>query len=134
MRLPGKDAALLEVLLYISSNHQPDGQLVDGLLGRLQGEFFADRKTREFRSIRPNSILGRFVCEHFKVFLPLLERLLMRSESNLETWKETFEVMKGVPLDDYCLQCLRQTKDLLIPHSTSSIDMVLHLTSSLQSP
>lgn len=83
IRLPGKDASLLEVLLYIGSNHKPDANLVDALIARLQAEFFADRKTREYNSIRPNSVLAAFVSEHFKVFLPLLERLLLRSESNL---------------------------------------------------
>ena len=79
MRVPDKNSPVVEILLFLASGHKLNEVLEEGLLGRLQEEVFIDRKLRDSRQIRLNPILGEFVARHFKVFLPLLERLVVRS-------------------------------------------------------
>jgi hypothetical protein len=59
--------------------------------------------------------MGQFIAKHFKPMLPLLERLVVRSGSNLETWKETLGSTKDYnEFDEHALGCLKYLKDLLI--------------------
>lgn len=79
MRSPDKNSSIVDILLYLASGHKLAEPLEEGLIGRLQEEVFIDRKARENKHIRLNPILGEFIASHFKVFLPLLERLVVRS-------------------------------------------------------
>lgn len=83
MREPERNSPVVDILLYMASGKKLTEALEESLLVRLQEEVFIDRKAREPRHMRLNPLLGKFVASHFKVFMPLLERLVVRSESNL---------------------------------------------------
>lgn len=60
------------------------------LVELINSEILIDRKNQSGRSLRLNKVFASFIAENFDKFYPQLERLLVRSESNVEVWGDLF--------------------------------------------
>jgi hypothetical protein len=53
----------------------------------INNEVLVDKKNQNFNSLKLNKFFGPFVITNFEKFYPQLERLLIRSETNIEIWE-----------------------------------------------
>jgi hypothetical protein len=74
-----------------------------------------DKKNRQLNALKVNQYFSSFLVKNFEQLIPQLERLLIRSESNIDIWEEFFNavgVWKGI--DCFVVPLLQKIKHLFI--------------------
>jgi hypothetical protein len=91
-----------------------------------------DKKNKQARFLKANRYYSSFIIKHFDKLLPQLERLLVRSESNIEVWEEfisSVEDWRGI--DQFLVPLLTKIKHLFVSNGEIAIKIVVPLTKSL---
>ena len=110
-----------------------DGKWANGLIDVINSSVLVDKKNQVFKSLKMNPYFSEFVVVNIEKLQPQLERLLVRSESNIEVWAEFFENLKDLcGMEKYVLNLLKNNKNIYLNHKDISIRLVNALTGSLK--
>jgi hypothetical protein len=85
------------------------------------------------KNLRVNQFYSEFVVRHIERFVPQLERLLVRSEANIEVWEEfVLAVQNWQGIDSQVLEMLKKIKGQFLSQPEPCIRIVVSLTSHLK--
>lgn len=121
-----------QVLIYLSKG-KVDEQWGASLVEKINNEVLVDRKNQQARALKVNQYFSAFLVAHFEQLFPQLERLLVRSETNLEVWEDFFTSVGGWSgLDATVVPLLSKIKHLFINNAETSIKIVVAVSRRLQ--
>ena len=92
-----------------------------------------DKKNVKFETLHLNKFFTQFVVRNFKQILPELERLLVRSSSNLEVWVDFFKSL--VPLynlDPFIAEILKTCRNLFFTLPEIAVPLINCVTSYIK--
>ena len=128
---PEKYSHQLHTIMHLQGKYDP--KWGKGLVEIINSEVLVDKKNQSGKSLKLNPYFGEFVGVHFENFQPQLERLLVRSESNIEVWVDFFECLQDIPeIEKFALVLIKKIKNSFFNHSESSIRIVNTLVSNLK--
>lgn len=91
-----------------------------------------DKKSQQAKFLKVNKYFSAFLVKNFEKLMPQLERLLIRSESNIEVWEEFFSsVEEWTGADAYIVPLLTKIKHLFANNAETAIKIVVTLTQRL---
>lgn len=119
------------VLIYILKENYSE-EFAGRVAQIFNNEVLIDKKLQEVKFLKVNEFFSSFVVKHFNLLIPQLERLLVRSDSNIEVWGQFFAKVKNWKgIDPFVLNLLTKTKPYYANYSETCVDIVVNLTSQL---
>ena len=129
---PPSLAKLHPVIAHASQAHSEEWAAV--LADKINNETLVDKKQRQQVHLRAGCWLGPWIAEHLGLIKPQLERLLVRSENNIDIWEEFFSGLEKVDLGAQAVPLMQQVKNLFQGHPIISTRLVQALTKHLSHP
>lgn len=105
------------VIISLQSEER-DEEWEHRLVEQLVSEVLVDKKNQSDNPFKLNSFFGKLLVRHFPRIYPQLERLMIRSESNIEVWQEilaTVVIFKHI--DPHVMPLLNRIKHLFVTHA-----------------
>ena len=110
-----------------------EGNWANGLIDVINSSVLVDKKNQVFKSLKINPYFAEFVVANIEKLQPQLERLLVRSESNIEIWADFFENLRDLcGMEKHVMTLLKKNKNIYLNHKDISIRLVNALTGSLK--
>lgn len=103
------------------------------MVEKINNEVLVDKKNQQAKALKVNSYFVPFLVAHFEQLFPQLERLLIRSESNLEVWEDFFSTVgEWSGIDPFVAPLLNKIKHLFLSNAEISIKIVIAVSKRLQ--
>ncbi len=91
-----------------------------------------DKKSQSPKSLKLNEYFSSFIARHIEKIIPQLDRLLVRSESNIEIWTETFANLTSVKGMEKQLEAiLKKVKNYFPTYPEQSVAIINSIGASL---
>lgn len=120
------------MVIYLKHG-KADEEWTSNLLEKISNEVLVDKKNQQAKALKVNQYFSSFIVTNFDKLVPNLERLLVRSESNIEVWEDFFtSVGVWTGIDSYVVPLLQKIKHLFINNAEISIKIVVALTRSMK--
>lgn len=74
-----------KIIIYLQCGIY-DEEFFAKLLEKVINESIVDKKSQSFKNLKLNPYFSTFLVRYIEKIIPQLERLLVRSESNIEIW------------------------------------------------
>jgi hypothetical protein len=92
-----------------------------------------EKKSQQVNNFKINEFFSPFIVKNIDKLFPQLERLLVRSESNIEIWEEFILTVKNWQgIEPHLFTIIKRIKHLYLSNPESSIKVINTLTSCLK--
>lgn len=119
------------VAVFLHKNANTE-EFANRVIELINTEVLVEKKSQNIKGFKINQFFSEFIVRHIEKFVPQLERLLVRSESNVEVWEEFVTIVRNWKgIDQHALALIRKIKNLYMVHPEPCIKIIVTLTSQL---